>query len=1057
MEKLNIEIFIQLKSCCNRLIENPSKEYASKVAKVVSDIPNEIVQDLSYYCLFPIVTLLQNNKVSITVREELVRTMRVILEKIRITNLKQFFQIYGSLLIQIYDKSQTNQVIIAHEELKEEVCLCIKYLVHQSYTDLIEQLYTKENILKLGQAILFCLTMARTEKSSTVRLAAIDAIMALCQIDDQIDKLDVVMQEQVADTVMAFLPGIVSGLQEIAIGGSDIQNHKITMMALRAWGRVISLVMCDKVEEKEDSVLSVEAFVKKCRNLPTDTLHTLNNEKCDIKHNLQGATRNNEWFKAVAVKLGICIDMLGKVKSHSHHKVRRELVESIGLILKTCPRNMKPNVTTLIDHLISLSEDESAEVRETASNVLRIVNENLLQNYDMRSLIDSLEDKFYDFLTRFPTLIRRSDDSEQLAFLNQFAGYLRLLGKQRLPHIMRSQAHTRRLLLAIVYVMTIDSSNVSLLQTTNVKDLDDPAYFYGSDSWRQFKFIRNSLCKEKLVATCKLLGQLGDFRILVDIILELLLDASQHTKELILLLNWIFDSDEDKSVSYLYKEIVDYYITEEVWYSPIEVTENTSLTQAQSNIVKCCLLTEGLGRIAEILQCDYDRYLLKTLYLILERTGSGNGLISYIGVRTLENIAKAQRYKTIGDLLRANIDYFSYHIVMKLRRIRDNPNVLDVVRVVIMYSKLDFLPYLKGIVEDVLNQLSVIPCQQKDTYSFLRIFHTFVVCIKMLARPEDTKATKKEDVTANNPSEAIVHSLLEFYAKKTREKMENDYEDTETNADVSNIEISEEETKKETEGDFFIPDAEDTKDKKLPTQVKIIVEILKSCLNFVPLKDVQKSLLAMGTLQEGLPMLIEWEDELLPLVHQLWHPLVDRFKDENVLVIHRAWQLLHVLADVSNDFIRSRTLKQVWPPISKFLKESSKKSLNKRSTDVYKFTQTYKLQYELLSTLGVIARLLKLYERDLWEILNITHFYLNARQNVKLQACCVKLYKDIADYHGDIVWVKCLSIWSSKVAPIPTDITFDIKTLLNTNVQSNEYCRNVKEIIKYIQEKDSHC
>lgn len=71
---------------------------------------------------------------------------------------------------------------------------------------------------------------------------------------------------------------------------------------------------------------------------------------------------------------------------------------------------MKPNVTTLIDHLISLSEDESAEVRETASNVLRIVNENLLQNYDMRSLIDSLEDKFYDFLTRFPTLIRRSGE-----------------------------------------------------------------------------------------------------------------------------------------------------------------------------------------------------------------------------------------------------------------------------------------------------------------------------------------------------------------------------------------------------------------------------------------------------------------------------------------------------------------------------------------------------------------------------------------------------------------------------------------------------------------------
>lgn len=53
--------------------------------------------------------------------------------------------------------------------------------------------------------------------------------MALCHIDDQIDKSDVVMQELAADTVMKFLPGIVSGLQEVAME-SEIQNHKVTMV-----------------------------------------------------------------------------------------------------------------------------------------------------------------------------------------------------------------------------------------------------------------------------------------------------------------------------------------------------------------------------------------------------------------------------------------------------------------------------------------------------------------------------------------------------------------------------------------------------------------------------------------------------------------------------------------------------------------------------------------------------------------------------------------------------------------------------------------------------------
>lgn len=54
---------------------------------------------------------------------------------------------------------------------------------------------------------------------------------------------------------------------------------------------------------------------------------------------------------------------------------------------------------------------------------------------------------------------------------------------------------------------------------------------------------------------------------------------------------------------------------------PIEVSKDIPLVQAQSNIVQCCLLMEGLGHIAQNLQCDYDRYLLKTLYIIIERAG----------------------------------------------------------------------------------------------------------------------------------------------------------------------------------------------------------------------------------------------------------------------------------------------------------------------------------------------------------------------------------------------------------------------------------------------------
>lgn len=64
---------------------------------------------------------------------------------------------------------------------------------------------------------------------SIIRLAGIDAVMVLCHVDDKIDKSDIIIQEKVADIIMAFLPGIVSGLQEIAMG-SEVQNHKVTMV-----------------------------------------------------------------------------------------------------------------------------------------------------------------------------------------------------------------------------------------------------------------------------------------------------------------------------------------------------------------------------------------------------------------------------------------------------------------------------------------------------------------------------------------------------------------------------------------------------------------------------------------------------------------------------------------------------------------------------------------------------------------------------------------------------------------------------------------------------------
>lgn len=52
---------------------------------------------------------------------------------------------------------------------------------------------------------------------------------------------------------------------------------------------------------------------------------------------------------------------------------------------------------------------------------------------------------------------------------------------------------------------------------------------------------------------------------------------------------------------------------------------------------------------------------------------------------------------------------------------------------------------------------------------------------------------------------------------------------------------------------------------------------------------------------------------------------------------------------------------------------------------MYRFTQTFKLQKDLLSQLGQVIKDLQLQESQLWEILQTCELYLSSLQNKNLQ------------------------------------------------------------------------
>lgn len=74
----------------------------------------------------------------------------------------------------------------------------------------------------------------------------------------------------------------------------------------------------------------------------------------------------------------------------------------------------------------------------------------------------------------------------------------------------------------------------------------------------------------------------------------------------------------------MYKQVVEHYINPDYWNLPVKVSDEITLQTAQSNIMECCLILEGLGIIAKVLKEDYQCFLLKTLYLVIERAGNCN-------------------------------------------------------------------------------------------------------------------------------------------------------------------------------------------------------------------------------------------------------------------------------------------------------------------------------------------------------------------------------------------------------------------------------------------------
>ncbi|CAH0723534.1 unnamed protein product, partial [Brenthis ino] len=799
--------------------------------------------------------------------------------------------------------------------------------------------------------------------------------------------------------------------------------------------------------------------------------------------------RTPEWYAMAGDKLAVVVKSLVPLVTHEHYRVRKELAVLCYRIVSECSLTMQPSLTMALDVLISLSNDNYKEVAEYCS---KSINSYFLSSTKEKRLeaVDSLCENFFTTLNCLPRILNNIDANRKYSALNLLHGYLCILcdgaRPQRLTAALSPSDAFPRLCDALLAAAAL-RADLALLTRHAARDVTSPP---PTDApWRQLRHLDTKNCEIRFQQICQKFGEAESAELFLDRLLELF--QERRSCELVYIMN--FMGSAPNSSPELAKRLIATYTEAEVWHRPLElrapeappradtldegvynprawrrdsvpglyegtvetrytdisyahpriehVDHNTcaTLVEAQRNMAFCCLVTEGLGMMARRLKESYQPYLLKTLCLILERVGSKYENLHLAGLRAINDVAAAFGHPSVTDLIAENADYFTSQVTSRLKKAWDVQSALQILAVVMEYSDVGILDYLYGIVEDVLVQ-SCDKYYQNDLYAYLQVFLTFVNCIRkwFLTEPKPNVQTQNEI--------DILKDVIEY--EKNKDKMERllSEGDFERECGKSVEEMYKEDLKRREEDLLDYDDTVAPEAPPVPRHVTVTLTILKRCVHFIPLQR-DESILALEILTLGLPIIKDYEDELLPLVHVIWAPLVGRFESEPP-VLRKAFDLFVVLADVSKDFIRSRAVKEVLPVVYAYLSRAAAHSRLQDAGAAYRRRAAFALQAAALAALPRLAAALRLRAARLAAAAAAASPYLHRCQPKPLQMLAVKFFKDMLDYSYGCTWQHLRRLCANAATLCPPAAPLRLHAVAGTPYETTDgdYDANIKLI-----------
>ncbi|KAF0874318.1 TELO2-interacting protein 1 homolog isoform X1 [Crocuta crocuta] len=1084
------EAFGVLRPVCVQLTKTQTVESVERLQAQLRAVSDSALQELQQYVLFPLrFTLKTPGPKRERLIQSVVECLTFVLSSTCVKEQELLQELFSELSACLYSPNSQKPAAVS-EELKLAVIWGLSTLMHSAYGDIILAFYEPSTLPRLGFAVSLLLDLAEREKSKQIKIAALKCLQVLllqCDCQDHPRPLDELEQKQLGDLFASFLPGISMALTRV-ITGDFKQGHSIVVSSLKIFYKTVSFIMADEQLEGIPQVQPRPAVGHRVAEL--------------LVH------REATWVKNTSDKLTLLIKKIIEcVSVHPHWKVRLALIELVEALLLKCSASLVGSAGPLLKALVGLVNDESPEVQAQCNRVLRHFADQKVV-VGNRAFADILSENLHALATSLPRLMNSQDDRGKFSTLSVLLGYLNLLGP-KVNFVLNSVAHLQRLSKALIQVLELDVTDLKIVEARrwNSDHLSASPETLAAQRWsrmqkRHFRFFTDERLFLLVQQVCRLLGFYGDLYLLVDHFLELYHESVVYRKQAAMILNELVvgaaglevDNLHDKHIKPSPEElreivtsVLEEYTSQENWYlitciESEEVGEELTVKQSglqaitsgahtcqvtsfpafskpsaticsmNSNIWQICIQLEGIGRFACALGKDFRLLLMSALYPVLEKAGDQTLLISQAATSAMMDICHACGYDSLQHLINENSDYLVNGISLNLRHLSLHPHTPKVLEVMLQNSDASLLPLVADVVQDVLATLDQF--YDKRATSFVSVLHALLAALAQwfpdtgdLRRLQEQSAGVEGSHLSQRPATpekgleitTTAEDLEQFLLSYLREK---DVADGNV-SDFDNEEEEQSDPPKVDEGDTG-PDVE----PPLPVQVQIATDVMERCIHLLSDKSLKIRLKVLDVLDLCVVVLQSHKNQLLPLVHRAWPPLVHRLTNDDPLAVLRAFKVLGTLGGKCGDFLRSRFCKDVLPKLAGSL--VSQAPVSARAGPIYSHTLAFKLQLAVLQGLGPLCESLDLGEGDLNKVADACLIYLSAKQPVKLQEAARSVFLHLMKVDPDSTWFLLNELYCPEPFTPPHPRLHPVQ-LQGTAGQGNPYAANVLRLLQKLQ------